>query len=183
MTEMERPIYEFSRPVAVEQLPAKVSRRTITAEAAERAALARRLDLLDLASLNAQIEMEPIGRKGLVRVKGRLTAELTQACVVTLAPLTASIDENFELTFGPDDAEVAEDGEIELSLDSQDPPDPIIDGVIDLGEVVVEHLSLAIDPFPRSPGAAFAAPPEEAEVQEPRPNPFAVLAALRQKGE
>ena len=78
--------------------------------------MARRLDLLDLASLNAQIEMEPIGRKGLVRVKGRLTAELTQACVVTLAPLTASIDENFELTFGPDDAEVAEDGESHIEI-------------------------------------------------------------------
>jgi hypothetical protein len=43
-----------------------------------------------------------------------------------------------------------------------------------LGAYVVEDLSLAIDPFPRKPGAAFAPPQMAAE-----PSPFIVLAKLK----
>ena len=50
--------------------------------------------------------------------------------------------------------------------------------VIDLGDYVVEHLALEIDPFPRRPGAVFEAP-------EPLPetSPFAALKALKPRGD
>ena len=50
------------------------------------------------------------------------------------------------------------------------------DGEIDLGQYVVEHLALELDPFPRKPGAEFVQPPEPAEI-----SPFAVLKALKPK--
>lgn len=172
---------EFSRPVQVDQLPAKVSRRSLSAEPAECQAVARRLDLVELKSLTAQVELKPLARTGLIRVNGRLTAEVVQACVVTLQPLTAVVEEDFELTFGPPEAELDESEEIEVSWDSEDPPDPIVDGIIDLGEVVVEHLALGLDPFPRAAEAEFAPPPEPEDVPDAKVNPFAVLASLRQK--
>ena len=129
----EHVVPEFSRPILIDQLPAKVSRHNIEAEPSERAAVAKRLDLLELTSLNAKIEMEPIARTGLIRVNGRLTARVVQACVVTLAPLAATLEEAFELTFGPPEAALDEEGEIEVSWDQSDPPDLIVDGCIDIG--------------------------------------------------
>lgn len=174
---------EFSRPILVDQLPAKVSRQTITAESSELVALAKRLDLVELTSLSAKVELQPLARSGFIRVNGWLTARVIQTCVVTLAPLAATVEEEFELTFAPPEAVLDEEEEIELSWDQQDPPDPIIDGIIDIGEVVAEHLALALDPFPRAPDAAFQPPPEEPEISNGRPNPFAVLSSLRQKKE
>jgi hypothetical protein len=57
----------------------------------------------------------------------------------------------------------------------EDPPDPIIDGRIDLGALAAEFLALGLDPYPRKPGAAF----EGAEPEPERDSPFAALARLR----
>jgi hypothetical protein len=40
----------------------------------------------------------------------------------------------------------------------------------------LEELSLALDPYPKAPGAAFEVPPEP---PAPADNPFAVLEALK----
>jgi uncharacterized metal-binding protein YceD (DUF177 family) len=42
--------------------------------------------------------------------------------------------------------------------------------------VVADHLSLALDPFPRAPGAVYEPAPEPADA---KPNPFAALAGLK----
>jgi len=48
-----------------------------------------------------------------------------------------------------------------------DPPDPLIGGAVDLGSVVSEHLTLALDPYPRKPGAQFVEPAAEDGVVSP----------------
>jgi uncharacterized metal-binding protein YceD (DUF177 family) len=174
---------EFSRPQRVDRIPAKGLHLSITAEAAEREQLARELDLLGLDSLAAELHLTPVGRTGVVRVNGRLTASLTQRCGVTLGPVPGTIDEAFELSFAPPESGDDEGLELEITYDSEDPPDPIIDGAIDLGHVVVEHLALALDPFPRAEGAVFTPVDEAAPEPDDKPNPFAVLARFRQKGE
>ncbi len=40
-----------------------------------------------------------------------------------------------------------------------DPPEPIVNGFIDLGQLAAEFLVLGLDPYPRKPGAEFV-PPE-----------------------
>ena len=57
-----------------------------------------------------------------------------------------------------------------MSLDD-DEPDPIVDGKIDLGALAAEFLALGLDPYPRKPGAEFAAPVAE----EDDDSPFAPL--------
>ncbi|MDO8606135.1 MAG: DUF177 domain-containing protein [Phaeospirillum sp.] len=174
---------EFSRPLLVDQLPAKVSRHSIEAEPGECTALAERLGLIEVKSLSAKVEAQPLARSGFIRVNGRLTARVVQTCVVTLVPLEVTVEDAFELIFAPPEAILDEEEEIELSWEQQDPPDPIIDGCIDIGEVVVEHLALALDPFPRAPDAVFKPLPEAQEAGDGRVNPFAVLSSLRQKKE
>ncbi|WP_142846920.1 DUF177 domain-containing protein [Telmatospirillum sp. J64-1] len=171
---------EFSRPVAAERLPASGTVVELEANEEERAALARRFDLLSLDSLTATISLKPMGGSSLLRLRGTFRAEVVQACVVTLEPVPSTIEDEFEMTFAPEQQE--ERGDIEVFVDAEDPPDPIVNGKIDIGEAVAEHLSLALDPFPRAPGAEFPETAEQAgeEVEEKR-NPFAALEALRKK--
>ena len=80
--------------------------------------------------------------------------------------------------------DINEEGEIEIDLETLDPPDVMVDGVLDLGGVVCEQLALNIDPFPRKPGAEFeTVAADEGEVDEPAPSPFAALAKLKEEPE
>lgn len=172
----------FSHAVAVDRIPARGSRLHVEPGAAERDAVARWLDLREITEMAADFQLSPMGKTGLIRVNGRLTARVVQSCGVTLAPVETVVDEEISLTFGPPGDEDGEEGdEIEIDFHEADPPDPIIDGAIDLGAVMVEHLALGIDPFPRAAGAEFEAPEDREEAPEPKANPFAVLASLKQK--
>ena len=108
-------------------------------------------------------------------------AELVQTCVVTLEPFSAPVEGAFERVYAPGSAE--EPAEEELG--EEDPPDAIIDGVIDIGEAVAEQLALELDPFPRAPGVVFEGFSVGEGGDEASPaNPFAVLAKLKEpKGE
>jgi len=170
-------IPEFSRPLRVDTLSARGGVVDITASESEREALSARFGILEIGALSARLRLTVIGRGPLVRVSGRLEAEVVQACVVTLTPVPARIAEDFELAFGP--SEDDECTEIDLAFESEDPPDPIIDGTIDIGEAVAEQLALALEPFPRADGAVFAPPAEAAPATEEKANPFAALAGLR----
>lgn len=173
---MKPQVSEFSRPIAVERLPLEGKRVEIVATEEERNALARRFGVDTLERLSADVHLAPFANGELVRVSGRLSAAVTQTCGVTLAPVFSDIAEEFELSyaFAP---EPVHGREIELDVAGEDPPEPIEDGVIDVGEVVAEQLALAIDPFPRAPDAAFEPPPE---MEESKPaGPFAALEALR----
>lgn len=177
---MSEPTAEFSRPVLVDQVPTRGVEMDIEANPAERAALARRFDLQSVDALSAHLRLRAIAGGTLIRVDGRISAKVVQTCVVTLEPVPAMVEEEFELTYGgeePDD----EAGEIELSFDDADPPEPIVGGAIDVGEAVAEHLALALDPFPRKADAAFDEPVDPPEEQPAKPNPFAVLERFRQK--
>lgn len=166
-------------PVAVAQLPAGESALDLSPGPATRQALAAHAGVLDLPELAAHLVIEPDTRGG-ARVTGRLTARVVQACVVTLEPVESVIDEAVSLRFAPDGSrEAAKPGaEIEIPHQGVDPPEPVRDGSIDLGLALTELLVLAIDPYPRKPGAVFDAGPEPA----PEPSPFAALAKLKDDG-
>lgn len=141
--------------------------------APEREALARRLGLLALDRLEAEVTAKPLANGRLVRVEGRLSADLVQECVVSLAPVPAQLAETFTAFFGEEEASADPSDEVDVPFDA-DLPEPIEDGTVDLGELVAQHLSLALDPYPRAPGARFEAPAAEGT-----PSPFAALAVRR----
>ena len=64
-----------------------------------------------------------------------------------------------------------------VEVGGEDPPDPIVDGKIDLGALAAEFLALGLDPYPRKPGVAFDPP----EPQGGRDSPFAALAEPKKK--
>jgi len=173
-------ISEFSRPIALDRIGLKEKSYDITADEKERAALAERLGIPAVNSFDATIRLRLTGGGGLVRLSGHIKAELTQICVVTLEPITNTIDEPVEALFVPE-AELeavtrALDKEAEATGEVADPPEPIVDGQIDLGKLAADALFLAIDPYPRKPDAAFAPPAVE---EDPDAHPFAALKALK----
>lgn len=168
---------EFSRFVEADSVGTHRMERRISANPEERAALARRFDLLGIDRLEARFSLKRAGG-GVIHVQGEIEAEVTQACVVTLAPVPATIAERFSADFADED-DRRRPTESDLDFDAEDPPEPIRNGHIDLGELAAEHLSLALDPYPRAPGAAIPAefsPDPDAEAVPERPvNPFSIL--------
>ena len=171
---------EFSRPLSLDRISTTQHREEITASDKERAALVERFGLLSLDNLTASFTLKRV-RKDLIRVKGHVSAELAQACVVTLEPVPARIDERFEVDFMEGAQPAVTD--VELDAEAAEAPEPAPDGWIDLGELAAEQLGLAMDPYPRRPDAAVPAEwkgePAEEPAADERPNPFAVLEKLR----
>ena len=60
--------------------------------------------------------------------------------------------------------------------ETEEPPEPIINGAIDLGALATEFLILGLDPYPRKPGVSFDKP---VETDDPQDHPFAALAGLK----
>jgi uncharacterized metal-binding protein YceD (DUF177 family) len=143
--------------------------------------LARALDLVACRSLRAEYAIAPtVG--GYYRLSGRLRAEVSQVCVVTLEPVDSTIEEDFEAVFWPqEDMPAPESGE--LAIDDEPEREPIVAGQIAVGRVVFESLAAVLDPFPRKPGAVLdwqSSASAEAAGSKPA-SPFAVLANLKTK--
>lgn len=165
---------EFSRPFALDTIGAGGRAVAIAADAAERAALARRFGWRAIERLGAEAVLTE--RAGGVDAAGRLDAAIIQSCVVTGEPLAATIRTRFSLRFLP--PELIGDGEeVELGGDDLDVL-PFDGGAIDLGEAAAQTLALAADPFPRGPHAD-AALREAGALGEGEAGPFAALKGLR----
>lgn len=170
MSEPTRP--EFSYSIDCGRLGAHAQTVELSAGAAERAALAERLDLLAVDRLEASLRVarEP-GR--MIRIDGRLRASVTQACAVTLDPVPAEIDEEVDILYTEDPVEAVPEPDPSIDLEETLWPEPVEDGRIDVGEAMAQQLALALDPYPRAPGAevdpAFRrnAPAEEGETHRP----------------
>jgi len=178
MTQTTAPSAEFSRMIAADQIGPQQIEREIVANAAERARLAERFGLLALDRLTATLGLKR-GRGGVIEVRGRFEADVVQACVVTLEPVRARLDERFSVAFGTGGAAA---GEVVIGLGEEDPPEELTEGRIDLGETVAQQLAVALDPYPHAPGAGEVSG-ASAEAGDPRAekaaNPFAALAQLR----
>ena len=175
---------EFSRPVRVGDVPRGGTTVDLEASAHERDALAHRLGIVSVDRLIAGVTLERDegGRRFLVR--GHLSADLTQVCVITLEAFADTVTESFVARF---DRSVGSSSptDIIVELADDDPAEPIFGETIDLGELVAQYLALAIDPHPRRPGAEFdhlgmgrVGLETDHDSSEER-SPFAALAALR----
>ncbi len=207
MSDRRMPPPEFSRPVNADSVQDREKVEALEATPREREALARRFDLVSVESLTATVRLRRVRGGQMIRVAGTLEAEVVQTSVVSLEPFTTRVAEEFTALFAPDHLIPREEEDLEAFLDQQgegDAPEPIVNGKVDVGELVAQHLSLALDPYPRRPdeghfqhiedldpdgvipdmaptgdedGEAGEAAPRDPQ----RPNPFAALAKLKPK--
>lgn len=171
----------FARPMRVSGIGAAAVERLVEADAAECGKLADLFGLPAILALRGDFVLTH-ERGGVIGAGLRLRARVRQVCVVSLEAFDADVRESVALRFVPA-ANVKEGVEVELDPETLEGPDEIFYGgdVIDLGGVLAEQLALALDPYPRKPGAALAAGAAGVEDAE-RKSPFGVLRRLR-KGE
>lgn len=158
---------EFHHPVSLDRIGSQELTLTIEATPAECAALAVRMKLPAIQALSCVFHLVRESRDK-VLTRGHLRARITQTCVVTLEDFEAPLEDTFQVRFVPS-GEEADD----IDPDADDEI-PFEGNLIDLGEAAAEQLALALDPYPRMPGATLDDP--ETEV---KPHPFAALAGLR----
>ena len=169
----------WSVPVAVAHIPDTGLHRDIEAGRVAREAMAEVAGLREILSASASLDVTPKSA-GRFHVAGHVRARIGQTCVVTLDPIENDIDEPIDLIFAPPEQipQLADlvDEAAESDLEIPDPPEPIVNGVIDLGRLATDALFLAIDPYPRRPDAVFEPPVVAAA---PEDHPFAALKALQ----
>ncbi|MBR0817532.1 DUF177 domain-containing protein [Bradyrhizobium liaoningense] len=173
-------------PVIVAQIPDTGLHRKLEASAIERQAMAEVAGLREVLSAQADLEIVPKSG-GRFQVTGSVRARIGQTCVVTLDPIESEIEEEVDLVFAPEAevrkmADLIEEGQDDAEPPEViDPPEAIINGIIDLGRIATDAVFLAVDPYPRKEGAVFEA---EVTALDPEDHPFAGLKALqdRKKG-
>lgn len=171
---------ELSRLVVVDELPNHGQTIKISASETERTAIANRLDVVLISKLESTIAIRPeIGRE--FSAEGNITVEFVQTCVVSGDPIDQTLDFPLNRRYSTDADEfrgLQVDDDI-LTDPHDDGPDPIENGVIDIGEAVVEEFALQIPPYPKASGAEFTDIITEDDEKSEDDNPFSKLADLK----
>ena len=188
---------EFPVPVGVVKVGHEPLRVSFEADERQRTALAARFGILSVDSLRGEATLHRESDGMTIAVAGRFAADVTQACVSTLEPVPDHIEEDFEGWFLDESQATSfvrakkrraerEDDDIfdteaeDHIADERDDPEPVVGGTIDVGELVAQYLSLALDPYPHC-DAALASGPLGEDVDMQKANPFDVLKDLKTK--
>jgi uncharacterized metal-binding protein YceD (DUF177 family) len=175
----EEGIGSLSIPVPVQEIGAGGRPVSFTADAEARAGLARRFGLQDVPALSLEGRLRAEG-DGSYMFRGTIAAKVVQTCVVTLDPVENEIDEPIAVRFVPEERLEAPGREVMVDAEEEEETEPLIGDVIDLGEAVAEQFGVALDPYPRKPGAVMT--PGRGQDDTGPGNPFAVLRNLGRRG-
>ena len=171
-----------SYPVTITRLPTKGMPVRFEATDAMREALAKAHDLISVERFIVDVLLTNWKGSG-VAVNGKVEADITQACVVTLDPLPAHIHEDIRSVFLPNDSKLMRfqdpSGEIVIDPYTDDVPEVLEGDKVDIGALAEEYFAIMIDPYPRKAGVD---PVEIHEGEDAPRNPLAEkLAALKDK--
>ena len=145
---------EFSRSFSVSALIREGLDTRLEATPEECTALAKRLGLEKVSSLLADVRARP-WQQGLA-IRAAFSAGVTQICGISLETMSNEVNDSFEISYLPEKLLK----QLKLEGDSGellDQPEILPQDVLDIGELVVEHLALAINPYPRKDGAVLGA--------------------------
>jgi hypothetical protein len=164
---MKQVVYEFSRPLQVDRVPALGCHERLAADEKECAALAKRFDLPRIHSLSGLLKVVP-WRGGGLKITGMLNARVDQVSVISLEIFTSDLEFAIERYFlSPRAGQPTAEEDVDI----------IENGIVDLGEILAESMALELDPYPRREGEAFndiEEHPESAKV-----SPFTGLSKLK----
>jgi uncharacterized metal-binding protein YceD (DUF177 family) len=163
----------WSAPILVRDIPQEGQHYALSADAMTCARVAELAGVREISRLAAEFDAIPRAGGGL-RLTGEVTATVGQTCVVTLDPMQVEVAEPVDLVFVPAQAGQTSTASEPVG-DGEEPPEPLIDGAVDLGAIATEFLLLGIDPYPRKADAVFAPPTHHDRAE----NPFAALEVLK----
>lgn len=160
---------ELHRPVPSDWIGPAGLDVAVEATASECTALAARMKLPVVLALSCRFHLRR-ERANTVLAHGHLRAEVVQTCVLSLEDFASIVEERFVVRCVPA-------GQESDDIDPEAPDDlPFTAGMIDLGEAAAQQLALALDPYPRAPGAALPVIEQDADL-----HPFSAFAGLRRR--
>lgn len=186
---------EFSRPLKIDHIDRHGTTKTIEITAEEGQALAKRFDLESIEKCAADISITPHSGATTFHLTGVVNAVVFQISVISGESVKRIISYDIDAWYGQQDNitsfvaakkmrdDINEDKIIEREMrEEKDEPEPIINNEIDLGEVAAQFLGLALDDYPRGENEDEGAGDYiEINPEDTKPNPFAVLAQLKDK--
>jgi len=152
---------------------------------AERAAIAQWLGIESLDSFKGVVLLSRQSEDQ-YGYQASFQADVVQACVITLEPVRSHLSGEFRRVLrvlprpakrrkaGGESLPVPELSAVDGASDEE--PELLESSLFDVAGPLLEELSLALDPYPKAPGAVFGPPAEESDASE---NPFAVLEKLK----
>lgn len=166
---------EFSRIFDLTLPSTLQSRQIIKASDQECAAIAKRFDIPAVKAVEADFTITKDDNTRFI-ISGFLHAELMQTCVVTLMPVGEVVDEAMNIRVRLD--EPTQDEEIiSADLDDLEDIEYVPSAKVDVGELVVQYLSLAMNQYPRQEGVV-ALSGDDVSLDK---KPFAKLSELKKK--
>lgn len=137
---------EWSFEINVSSLPRDGRRVALQADETIRAAIAARFGVEAVNALSGEATIA--SRDAVIAVEGAVKAAVLRTCVASLETFTEDIDEPFQIEFSRERA--PEPAEEEMEIEG---PEPLEGDVLDIAEIFVQQVSLAMAAFPRKPGA------------------------------
>jgi uncharacterized metal-binding protein YceD (DUF177 family) len=162
--------------IRVDHLPPEGREVDVLATTEQRAAIADRLEISAVDHLDAKLSLTRF--RGGMRVLGRLKAQTVQPCVITFVPVIQQIEEPIDRVFLPSSdvpKTATSHPEVFVDLDD-DVPDHFEGNEVDLSELIIETLALALDPYPRAEGASLDQ--LGVKLEDDEVSPFAGLKSL-----
>src|SRR5437588_1077177 len=129
-------------PVRLDEVPEGGRHVHLVADESVHTAAARLAGVIAIPRLEASFDLARRGREGL-HVRGSVSATVRQSCVVTLEPVENEIDEAVDVVCAPQASR--SDTETEIVVGTPEPPEPLVEGIADLGAIAIEFLMLGID--------------------------------------
>lgn len=165
----------------IDSTPADGRDFALSVDAEDRVGIAAQLGITAVSRL--EVRLHSVRFKGGIRVTGRLEAEVEQPSVVSLEPVRQTIAEPIDRVFLPGserDFAGPAGAEVFVDLEGEDVPDHFDGQEADLSGLIVETLSLALDPYPRAEGESI----EDIGItgDEAEDSPFARLRDLKERG-
>lgn len=191
---------EWVYTVRAELVPDSGVKLDISSNEAERASIAARLGILSVDDLTARIAVKKRNGGHVMEIKGQLEAQIVQECAKSLAPVASHVTDEFTAWFADYESAVSfnkarRDQSARLSdedhpiTDESEDPEPMENGQVNVADLVVQYLSLAIDPYVTKEDLSVSGDvlgtahvPAEKDVSRHgtlRPNPFAALKNWR----
>ena len=166
----------FSYPLKLEDMSQQTKQYKIKATTEELDYITEIMQVPAVKSFEAEINVRLRKKDHEADVFGEVKADVLQTSVISLKEFVQSYKTSFELKV---DTKMTLKEQIALENETDDVPDILENGQIDLAAVAMEQLALVLDDFPRQKGEKFFFKSEFDEETTKKSNPFAVLEKLK----
>lgn len=134
---------EFSKIIDTNNLEALPEELVLEPTPSECAAIQKRLQLEGLKNLKAIVSVTKDPNTKIFHLRINLKAQVVQSCVVTLDPVPLDLQETFSLVLKPGPLEDQDFDHLPEILELPK------NGLVDVGELIVQDLGLMLPLFPR----------------------------------